>query len=368
MTKERINEARWSETKQQWRITVQRDGVRRNFYSSTPNRPGKIEAERKADAWLDAGAKKKEKPVLFEDLRDGYLDDLGTANGSAHKEKEASIIKNWLTPWWEHKRVADLTQQDYKEAVRRPAETDPPHSARTCGHVRSTITALWLYAADNAIPMVQPISRRIKIPATATRGERRVLTENDVRILFDPMNDEHFYIHAFRLLVLLGLRSGELCGLRREDRDGNVLTVNRSVNADQEITAGKTKTALRSILLPAAAARVLDDQAAMLRARGIISPWLFCNTHGEMVHPKAVYYSWTTLRDKLGLTKISVHELRHTMISVMKSDLPLPILQSVVGHASSMDTLGTYGHTADRDRQEAATAIDKAYQRILNNS
>ena len=87
-----------------------------------------------------------------------------------------------------------------------------------------------------------------------------------------------------------------------------------------------------------------------------------------MIHPKAVYYSWTTLRDKLGLTKISVHELRHTMISVMKSDLPLPVLQSVVGHTASMDTIGTYGHTGDRDRQEAAAAIDKAYQRILNNS
>lgn len=368
MTKERINEAKWSESKHEWRITLQREGIRKDITCSTPGPKGKARAERKADAWLDAGAKKKDKPVLFTDLRDGYLEDLSTANGSAHKEKEASIIKNWLTPWWEHKRVADLTQQDYKEAVRRPAETDPPHSARTCGHVRSTITALWLYAADNAIPMVQPISRRIKIPAAATKGERRVLTENDVRVLFDPANDEHFYIHAFRLLVLLGLRSGELCGLRREDRDGDVLTVNRSVNADQEITAGKTKTALRSILLPAAAAKVLDDQAAMLRARGIISPWLFCNTHGEMIHPKAIYYSWTTLRDKLGLTKISVHELRHTMISVMKSDLPLPILQSVVGHASSMDTLGTYGHTADRDRREAATAIDKAYQRILNNS
>ncbi|MBQ1343570.1 MAG: site-specific integrase [Firmicutes bacterium] len=368
MPKDRINEAAWSDKYKHWTIKVQRDGQRKSFYSSTPGRRGKLEAERKADAWLKKEPTTEKPAVLFRDLRDGYLADLGTDNGSAHKDKEASIIKNWLTPWWENKPVAELTQQDYKDAVRRPAETDPPHSARTCGHVRSTITALWYYAADNAIPMAQPITRRIKIPATATRGQRRVLTEDDVRVLFDPANDDYFYIHAFRLLVLLGLRSGELCGLQREDRQGNILTVNRSINASQEETAGKTKSARRSILLPEAAVKVLDDQSAMLKKKGIISPWLFPTTHGEGIHPKLIYTAWCSLRKKIGVTDISVHELRHTMISEMKSDIPLPVLQSVVGHTANMDTLGTYGHTADSDRQQAAAAIDKVHNRILNNS
>ena len=368
MNKERKNEAKWSEKYKHWSISEQRDGERAYFYSSVPGGKGKAQAERKADAWLEGDRKKKKPPMIFHDLAEGYLADLQTNNGSAHKAKEASIIKCWLTPWWDKKPVTELTQQDYKDAVRRPAETNPPHSARTCGHVRSTITGLWYYAMDNNVPMVQPLARRIKIPATATRGERKVLTDQDVRVLFDPMNDEHFYIHAFRLLVLLGLRSGELCGLRREDIKGNTLTINRSINADQEETAGKTKSARRTILLPQQAVTVLDDQAAMLRARGVISPWIFCNTHGEGLHPKAVYYAWCCIRKKLGLTKVTVHELRHTMITDMKSDIPLPVLQSVVGHTSSMDTIGTYGHTADGDLQQAADAIDKVFKKILNKS
>ena len=98
--KERINEAKWSETKHEWRITIQRDGIRKDITCSIPGTRGKGRAERKADEWIKAGAKKKEKPVLFTDLRDGYLDDLGTDNGSAHKEKEASIIKRMRTWSW----------------------------------------------------------------------------------------------------------------------------------------------------------------------------------------------------------------------------------------------------------------------------
>ena len=45
----RKNEAIWIEKSQRWQIKVQKDGVRRAFYSFTPSKRGKIEAEKKAD-------------------------------------------------------------------------------------------------------------------------------------------------------------------------------------------------------------------------------------------------------------------------------------------------------------------------------
>ena len=51
----RVNTAIWMESSQRWRIDVQKDGVRRSFYSSKPGRNGQREANRKADAWLDDG-------------------------------------------------------------------------------------------------------------------------------------------------------------------------------------------------------------------------------------------------------------------------------------------------------------------------
>ena len=51
----RTNTAVWEEKYQRWRIAVQKDGVRKQFYSSTPGRTGQREANAKADQWLDTG-------------------------------------------------------------------------------------------------------------------------------------------------------------------------------------------------------------------------------------------------------------------------------------------------------------------------
>jgi hypothetical protein len=54
----RKNEASWSESQQRWQIKIQVDTQRCMFVSSKKNsqpdnKKGKIEAEKKADAWLN---------------------------------------------------------------------------------------------------------------------------------------------------------------------------------------------------------------------------------------------------------------------------------------------------------------------------
>lgn len=53
----RTNTAAWNG--KLWRVAVQKDGVRKYFYSSTPGRTGQREANAKADAWLDGGISAK---------------------------------------------------------------------------------------------------------------------------------------------------------------------------------------------------------------------------------------------------------------------------------------------------------------------
>lgn len=71
----RTNTAVWQEAYSRWRVAVQKDGVRRYFYSSTPGRTGQREANRKAklstylpeDVQIPAGARLKGKKVLQPD-------------------------------------------------------------------------------------------------------------------------------------------------------------------------------------------------------------------------------------------------------------------------------------------------------------
>ena len=49
----RISEAYWVDRYHRWQVNVQRDGKRKTFTSTLTGRKGKLEAERKADRWLE---------------------------------------------------------------------------------------------------------------------------------------------------------------------------------------------------------------------------------------------------------------------------------------------------------------------------
>ena len=56
MARIRNTEARWIESRERWQVSVTgEDGERKTFVSSKPGRKGKLEAERKADDWLESG-------------------------------------------------------------------------------------------------------------------------------------------------------------------------------------------------------------------------------------------------------------------------------------------------------------------------
>ncbi len=129
--------------------------------------------------------------------------------------------------------------------------------------------------------------RPLTIPTDAPVGKRTILQPDTVDVLFS--NDTTlwcgqvkpgFYIHAYRFLFLVVLRRGELCGIKTEDIKDGVLDLHRAFNRLGKETQGKNKNALRQIKLPSMAMQTVEEQKAMLKQRGIISPWLFPNDRG----------------------------------------------------------------------------------------
>lgn len=349
----RENEAKWDEKNQRWRISVQRDGKRKSFYSSTPKSKGKAEAERKADDWIKYGDPERE--VLFDELVDSYLDHLRTGNGTAHKTREKATIDLYLP--WQGRKVSSLSMLDYQDAIDACVEgRGKPLSVRTCGHVRSTIKALYAHARKANIKMVEPFG--LTIPRAATKGKRKVLSTDDLKKLFA---DDGYFAPVFQFIVLTGLRPGEVCGAKNTDLSGNKLTIQRARNVQKEETTGKNENARRTIILPPQAISALRTH----RRKRKVSQWLFCSENGSQLDERALYSAWRRLETRLGIGHVSVYELRHTMISLCKDDLPLPMLKQVVGHSGSMDTLGVYGHEVDGEMKDAASVISCVFRELL---
>ncbi len=108
----------------------------------------------------------------------------------------------------------------------------------------------------------------------------------------------------------------------------------------------------------------IDEQREYLKAKGLISPWIFPAESGE-ADGNAIYKGWYTYRGQRGWT-MSIHEMRHTMISVSKVDVPEVLLKQIVGHSASMDTHGIYGHEVDGEAKRASTLVDEVFRRILD--
>ena len=218
--------------------------------------------------------------------------------------------------------------------------------------------------------MIRP--EDLKIPINAKASNKKILQPNDIQKLFsiDHINmygqqSPAFFIYAFRFILLTGLRRGELCGLKKdEDIIDDILYVRRSFNKFNEETACKNKNAQRYMVLSEHAKSILAQQEQMLKEKAIISPWLFPDENGNQLDPCHFYEKWKTYRNQHGI-QCSLHEMRHTMISVAKADVPEQLLKQAVGHSKSMDTFGIYGHKVDGELNRVANILDNIFDTIL---
>ncbi len=360
----RTSQAIWLADSKRWMVKVQKNGERRSFYSSTPGRKGKTEAENQADDWLKL---QTGDDLRFDAAWAEFMKDLRDRTGEANVRNRDSLGRTWLLPTLKLKRLSVITQNDMQKCINAVAKAG--NSKRQCINVRTAITAFCKYGRTRRWPIEQPYD--LKIPTEAPEGEKRILQPDSLNYLFNVDTELYygkerpaFFIHAFRLTTILGFRRGEVCGLKRADIQENTLTIRRAINNLNIETGGKNKNARRDAELPLIAQAIIDDQMAMLKRLGIISPWLFPDENGERLDSNHFYKRWKHYREQLS-TPVSLHELRHTFISVMKEDMPLSLMKPIIGHSVKMDTIRTYGHTVDGEKQRAANIIDQVFSRYI---
>ncbi|RZU51596.1 site-specific recombinase XerD [Krasilnikovia cinnamomea] len=176
------------------------------------------------------------------------------------------------------------------------------------------------------------------------------------------------------LAIALGLRQGEVLGLRWEDvnLDAGTLRVVAQLRRDADtghLERVETKTARsrRTLPLPesvrAALLRHRERQAAeRLDADAWTDPALVFTTRaGTPIHPRNDYRSFRELIRQAGLRQVRIHDLRHTAASVLIAQgVPARVVMEILGHSQISVTLNTYGHVAPEVSREAADRVNAA--------
>jgi integrase len=258
----------------------------------------------------------------------------------------------------------------YGELVASGGQKGRPLSPKTVRYVHTTLRrALRDAVADGLV--VRNVAAQAR-PPRARRVEMHTWTAAEVGAFLASVREDRLYA-AWLLLATLGLRRGELLGLRWPDVDltsGRIAIRNTLVMVDGKPAMAEPKTAKgrRSLTL---APQVLEavrvhraHQAAERLSWGADytdSGLVVTTEDGRPMHPESLSSLFVRQAKRAGLSPIRLHDLRHSVASILLAQGVHPkVVSEQLGHATIALTLDTYSHVIPSLQQEAAGVIAAA--------
>ncbi|GAA4899888.1 tyrosine-type recombinase/integrase [Streptomonospora salina] len=306
------------------------------------------------------------------------------------------VIRRHLIPNLGKKRLGKLTARDVRTFITRirqecqcckngtdAARTTPECCAASpkvcCGSTLSprmvqSIHAVLRNALESAareeiIP--RNVAKLVKV-SPPRYGVNRGLDVPEAKRLLKVSADDRF--HALYVLALcLGLRRGELLGLRWEDVDldaGQLEIVHtlQRVNGSLRLVPPKTDDSSRTVPLPGLCVQALrDHRKRQFAERSDAWPdWeeqglVFPSRRGTPLEPDNLRRTWEPLRRKAGLDGVRFHDLRHTCVTLLLNlDVPPQVVREIVGHSDIGVTMTIYAHASLEDKRRALGRLGDA--------
>ncbi len=209
----------------------------------------------------------------------------------------------------------------------------------------------------------------------------QVWTAAETTAFLGVARGHHLYA-LFYLMLGLGLRRGEVCGLRWQhvDFERRVLTIEENlitIGSKLEVSSTKTRASHRVAELPHEAYEVLRlHQASQMDRNNLLSvvpskDWLFTSNTGTVFRPDNIMRTFTALCDKAKVRHIRLHDLRHTHTSLSgRAGTPIAVISKRLGHARASFTADEYRHIYQDEMKTAALNLSEllgaAVPRVTN--
>ena len=225
-----------------------------------------------------------------------------------------------------------------KGASARGGELKPA----TLAKYAQVLSSILQQAEDDGLIANNPMAKVSRPKARS--AEREALSPDELQLLLNrvdqlPVDGRSTAVY---LMACLGLRCGEACALKDADVDSRYAVVNSTVRAADNST-GPTKSNAGTRTLPVPG-RLAERVALWREVRAALghadAPTLCCNSNGGLLTPSAVSGWWrggkgcVGARDKLGCPGMTLHQLRHSNLSMMARHMSPFDLQRYAGWSS----------------------------------
>ena len=86
--------------------------------------------------------------------------------------------------------------------------------------------------------------------------------------------------------------------------------------------------------------------------------YVFVDMLGNLIRPDYLTRKYSRLRDKYGLPHVTLHEIRHTVATLLlKHKVPMKYVQVTLGHSDISTTANTYMHAAADEAGSETTGV-----------
>ncbi|MEU0151086.1 tyrosine-type recombinase/integrase [Micromonospora fulviviridis] len=259
----------------------------------------------------------------------------------------------------------------------RPADRRCCSVGRCCQHYPSARQIQFVHAVlRNALQhamreelVSRNVAKLVRIPSPRYKVGKGLSVDQVRKILAASAGHR---LHALYVVAAtMGLRRGELVGLRWSDvdLDEGTLRVQQTVQrvaGQLHVLDAKTEDSEAVLPLPEVTwLALLEHQERQQAERAALAEvWenhglVFPSERGTPMEPTNLSRSFARLRETAGLPGVRLHDLRHTVVSLlMELGVPPHVVQAIARHADVKVTLKVYAHANLDAMRQALGKLD----------
>jgi integrase len=285
-------------------------------------------------------------------------------------DKYETHVRFYLVPLLGTKRLESLSVADVRRFITR---VQSAHTAATAKEAHRVLrTALTAAVREELITRNVP---SLVEPPRVKQREIRPWTLEETLSFLEAARSDPLYA-AFVLAVAMGLRRGELVGLRWTDvdLDNRVLHVRHQTQRRRGTLYDDPKSR-RSRVVPMPALCIAPlrwhrlRQSEAFNHTGVAwseSGYVFATRNGRPVEPRNVYRSFTRVAADAGLRVVRLHDARHGTATLLTAAGVAPrVIMEILGHSQISITMDVYTHVVHDTQREAISHMDRLLKRRL---
>lgn len=247
---------------------------------------------------------------------------------------------------------------------------DEGYKTTTIYKTRIALYNMFEFARENDVLITNPCKKSLKSDMGKPSDKKEALTIDVQKKSLEAVVG-YSYENQYRFVLQIGLRTGELIGIKWSDIDfeNRTMKIERTMEfrykvGEWRVGPPKSKSGYRTIPLTDEAIRILENQRSKNKSLKLVPiEWkdiVFLCRKGAPVKNSTYDTGLFKYCDRVGIPRFSMHVLRHTFATrCIEGGMKPKTLQKILGHSNIGITMNLYVHiTEDEKHREIDLVAD----------